>query len=134
MDTLLGNLLCISILPKTQNGKFEFFKDLSLNHTDPALWTLLSHHQKSIFTVVKQLLVLCPETKKKMIQWMANCLDANISRGHLWSSINMNLDQTVHSSASDSFMNNLCSVLTRLCAPLCEPTFKVSFQLYFDWI
>ncbi|KAH8325930.1 hypothetical protein KR067_010222 [Drosophila pandora] len=125
MDTLLGNLLCISILPKTQNGKFEFFKDLSLNHTDPALWTLLSHHQKSIFMIVKQLLVLCPETKKKMIQWLANCLDANISRGHLWSSINVNLDQTVHSSASDAFMNNLCSVLTRLCAPLCEPTFKV---------
>ncbi|EDV31622.1 uncharacterized protein Dana_GF14454 [Drosophila ananassae] len=125
MDTLLGSLLCISILPKTQNGKFEFFKDLSLNHTDPALWTLLSHHQKSIFMIVKQLLVLCPETKKKMIQWLANCLDANISRGHLWSSINVNLDQTVHSSASDAFMNNLCSVLTRLCAPLCEPTFKV---------
>ncbi|KAH8260409.1 hypothetical protein KR026_011069 [Drosophila bipectinata] len=125
MDTLLGSLLCISILPKTQNGKFEFFKDLSLNHTDPALWTLLSNHQKSIFLLVKQLLVLSPETKKKTLQWLANCLDANLSRGHLWSSINLNLDQTVHSSASDSFMNNLCSVLTRLCAPLCEPTFKV---------
>ncbi|XP_017041379.1 ubiquitin conjugation factor E4 A [Drosophila ficusphila] len=125
MDTLLGSLLCISILPKTQTAKYEFFQELVGNHTDSALWALLSHHQHSIFLLVKQLLVLSPETKKKTLQWIANCLDSNVSRGHLWSSINLNLDQTVHSTASDSFMTGLSAVLTRLCAPLCVPSLKV---------
>ncbi|KAH8305399.1 hypothetical protein KR018_001763 [Drosophila ironensis] len=125
MDTLLGSLLSISILPKTQTAKYEYFQELSLNQTDPALWALLSHHQQSIFLLVKQLLVLSPECKRKTLQWVANCLDANVSRGHLWSSININLDQTVHSSASDSFMTNLSAVLTRLCTPLCLPNLKV---------
>ncbi|EDW87862.1 ubiquitin conjugation factor E4 A [Drosophila yakuba] len=125
MDTLLGSLLCISILPKTQTAKYEFFQELSLNQTDPALWALLSHHQQSIFLLVKQLLVLSPETKKKTLQWLANCLDANVSRGHLWSNININLNQTVHSTASDAFMTSLSAVLARLCAPLCLPSLKV---------
>ncbi|XP_016994117.2 ubiquitin conjugation factor E4 A [Drosophila takahashii] len=125
MDTLLGSLLCISILPKTQTAKYEFFHELSLNQTDSALWGLLSHHQQSIFLLVKQLLVLSPETKKKTLQWLANCLDANVSRGHLWSSINLNLEQTVHSTASDAFMTSLSAVLIRLCAPLCLPSLKV---------
>ncbi|XP_016964344.1 ubiquitin conjugation factor E4 A [Drosophila biarmipes] len=125
MDTLLGSLLCISILPKTQTAKYEFFQELSLNQTDAALWGVLSHHQQSIFLLVKQLLVLSPETKKKTLQWLANCLDANVSRGHLWSSINLNLEQTVHSTASDAFMTSLSAVLTRLCAPLCLPSLKV---------
>ncbi|KAH8251327.1 hypothetical protein KR032_007991 [Drosophila birchii] len=125
MDTLLGNLLCISILPKTQAAKYEFFQQISLNQTDPALWAVLARHRDSIFQLVKQLLVLSPETKKKTLQWLANCLDANVSRGHLWSSINLNLEQTVHSTASDAFMTNLSAVLTRLCAPLCQPSLKV---------
>ncbi|KAH8409884.1 hypothetical protein KR009_000296 [Drosophila setifemur] len=125
MDTLLGSLLCISILPKIQTAKYEFFQELSLNQTDPALWALLSHHQQSIFLLVKQLLILSPETKKKTLQWLANCLDANVTRGHLWSSLNVNLEQTVHSSASDAFMTSLSAVLMRLCAPLCVPSLKV---------
>lgn len=125
MDTLLGNLLCISILPKTQGAKYEFFQQISLNQTDPALWAVLAHHQQSIFQLVKQLLVLSAETKRKTLQWLANCLDANVSRGHLWSSINLNLEQTVHSTASDAFMTTLSAVLVRLCAPLCQPSLKV---------
>eukprot|EP00099_Drosophila_melanogaster_P018059 NP_609060.1 uncharacterized protein Dmel_CG11070 [Drosophila melanogaster] len=125
MDTLLGSLLCISILPKTQTGKYEFFQELSINQTDEALWALLSHHQQSIFLLVKQLLVLSPETKKKTLQWVGNCLDANVPRGHLWSSINASLEQTAHSTSSDAFMTNLTAVLVRLCAPLCMPSLKV---------
>ncbi|XP_017154449.1 ubiquitin conjugation factor E4 A [Drosophila miranda] len=125
MDTLLGHLLCISILPKTQTGKYEFFQQFSLIQSDPALWGLLSHHQQSTFQLFKQLLVLSPETKRKTLQWIANCLDANVSRGHLWSSMNLNLEQTMYSTASDAFMTSLCAVLVRLCSPLCVPSLKV---------
>ncbi|KAH8411922.1 hypothetical protein KR222_002464 [Zaprionus bogoriensis] len=127
MDTLFGQLLCISIMPKTQTAPYEFFRDISLvsQQADPSLWQLLSHHQQGLFLLIKQLLVQSSATKKKMLQWIANCLDANVARGHLWSTINMNLEQTVHSTASDAFMTSLSAVLMRLCAPLCVPSLKV---------
>ncbi|EDV98912.1 ubiquitin conjugation factor E4 A [Drosophila grimshawi] len=127
MDTLFGQLLCISIMPKTQTAPYEFFREISpiSQQTDPSLWQLLAHHQQSMFTLIKQLLVQSSTTKKKTLQWIANCLDANVSRGHLWSTINLNLEQTVHSTASDAFMTGLSAVLMRLCAPLCAPSLKV---------
>lgn len=127
MDTLFGQLLCISIMPKTQTAPYNFFRDISLisQQSDPTLWQLLAHHQQAMFTLVKQLLVQSSTTKKKTLQWIANCLDANVARGHLWSTINLNLEQTVHSTASDAFMTSLSAVLMRLCAPLCAPALKV---------
>ncbi|XP_017855343.2 ubiquitin conjugation factor E4 A [Drosophila busckii] len=127
MDTLFGQLLCISIMPKWQNAPYEFFREITLvtQQSDPSLWGLLAHHQQSMFALMKQLLVLSPATKKKTLQWIANCLDANVARGHLWSTMNMNLEQTVHSTASDAFMTSLSAVLMRLCAPLCAPSLKV---------
>ncbi|XP_030377001.1 ubiquitin conjugation factor E4 A [Scaptodrosophila lebanonensis] len=127
MDTLLGQLLCISIIPKTQNSPYEYFRDVSIatQQTDPSLWQLLSHHQQSIFLLIKQLLVLSADTKQKTLQWIANCLDANKTRGHLWSTINISFEQTVHSTASDAFMTGLTAVLVRLCSPLCAPALKV---------
>lgn len=127
MDTLFGQLFCISIMPKTQTAPYEFFRDISLvsQQSDPSLWQLLAHHVQDMFLMIKQLLVQSPATKKKTLQWIANCLDANVARGHLWSAINLNLEQTVHSTASDAFMISLSSVLMRLCAPLCMPSLKV---------
>ncbi|KAM8717628.1 hypothetical protein ACLKA7_004342 [Drosophila subpalustris] len=127
MDTLFGQLLSVSIMPKTQTAPYEFFREVSLvsQQTDTNLWQLLAHHQLSLFTLIKQLLVQSPETKKKTLQWIANCLDANVARGHLWSTVNINLEQTVHSTASDAFMTSLSAVLMRLCAPLCAPSMKV---------
>ncbi|XP_054743888.1 ubiquitin conjugation factor E4 A [Anastrepha obliqua] len=127
MDTLLGQLLCLSIMPKKSNGPYEFFGEISLEtqHSDPSLWQLMAIHQDSIFNLIKQLLVLSPTTKKKTLQWISNCLHANTSRGHLWSNINLPFEQVVNQNASDSFMIGLTAVLLRLCTPLCEPTMKV---------
>ncbi|XP_036321060.1 ubiquitin conjugation factor E4 A [Rhagoletis pomonella] len=127
MDTLLGQLLCLSIMPRKSNGPFEFFADISLEnqHSDPSLWQLMAIHQDAVFALVKQLLVLSPTTKKKTLQWIANCLHANTSRGHLWSNINLPFEQVINQNASDSFMIGLTAVLLRLCTPLCEPTMKV---------
>ncbi|CAD6997110.1 ubiquitin conjugation factor E4 A [Ceratitis capitata] len=127
MDTLLGQLLCLSIMPKKSNGPFEFFADISLEiqQTDPSLWQLMSIHQDALFTLIKQLLVLSATSKKKTLQWLSNCLQANTSRGHLWSSINLPFEQMMNQNASDSFMIGVTAVLLRLCAPLCEPAMKV---------
>lgn len=126
-ETLFGQLLCLSILPKHSNGPFEFFGEISLEsqHTDPSLWQFMSTHQNAMFAIVKQLLVLSPSTKKKTLQWMANCLHANTSRGQLWSNMHLNMQPLANQSASDSFILGLSAILLRLCAPLCQPTMKV---------
>ncbi|XP_073824632.1 ubiquitination factor E4A [Musca autumnalis] len=127
MNTLFGNLFSLSILPKNQNGPYEFFNDLSLESksTDPVLWQCMSSHQNDIFILIKQLLVQSPVTKRNMLQWIAKCLHANVSRGHLWNNLNAGIENFIHQNASDAFMIGLTSVLLRLCAPLCEPTLKV---------
>ncbi|XP_061397197.1 ubiquitin conjugation factor E4 A [Musca vetustissima] len=127
MDTLFGSLFSLSILPKNTNGPYEFFNDISLESkgSDPALWQIMSRYQNDVFCLIKQLLVQSPTTKQKMLQWVAKCLSANVSRGHLWNNLNAGIENVVHQNASDAFMLGLTSVLLRLCAPLCEPTMKV---------
>lgn len=128
MNTLFGHLFSLSILPKNQNGPYEFFTDLSLEpkSTDPVLWQCMSSLQNSVFVLIKQLLLQSPTTKQKTLQWIAKCLHANVARGHLWNNLNAGLDNFLHQNASDSFMIGLTSVLLRLCAPLCEPSMKVN--------
>ena len=132
MDTLFGHLLSLSIMPKFSNGPYEFFGEISneSQHTDPTLWMFMSSHQNSIFTLVKQLLVLSPSTKKKTLQWIANCLHANTARGQMWSHMNLNSEPTLNQNSSDAFMINLCGVLVRLCEPLCVPAMKVNYFFY----
>ncbi|XP_023293339.2 ubiquitin conjugation factor E4 A [Lucilia cuprina] len=127
MDTLFGHLFSLSIMPKNQNGPYEFFSELSLESksSDPALWQCMSSHQNELFSLIKQLLVQSPTNKQKTLQWFAKCLHANVARGHLWNNLNAGLNNFVHQNASDAFMIGLTSVLLRLCAPLCEPSMKV---------
>uniref|UniRef100_T1PH45 Ubiquitin conjugation factor E4 A n=1 Tax=Musca domestica TaxID=7370 RepID=T1PH45_MUSDO len=127
MDTLFGSLFSLSIMPKNQNGPYEYFNDISLESksSDSALWQILFRHQNDTFSLIKQLLVQSATTKQKMLQWIAKCLHANVSRGHLWNNLNAGIENFVHQNASDAFMLGLTSVLLRLCAPLCESTMKV---------
>ncbi|KAL9929061.1 ubiquitination factor E4A [Glossina fuscipes fuscipes] len=127
MDTLIGQLFSISILPKNQNGPYEFFGDFTLDsrHTDPALWECMANHQNSLFMLIKQLLMQDANNKQKMLEWFAKCLHANVSRGHLWNNLNTGLDNLLKQNASDAFVIGLTSVLLRLCTPLCEPVLKV---------
>lgn len=131
MDTLFGHLFSLSIMPKKQNGPYEFFSELSLESksTDPALWQCMSSHHNSIFALIKQLLVQSATTKQKTLQWFAKCLHANVARGHLWNNLNAGVDNFLHQNASDAFMIGLTSVLLRLCAPLCEPSMKVNIYM-----
>ncbi|XP_037957885.1 ubiquitin conjugation factor E4 A isoform X2 [Teleopsis dalmanni] len=126
-DTLFGQLFSISIMPKNSNGSYEFFGDNSLdaNTTDASLWELMCRHQNSVFVILKQLILVSPDIKKKVLVWFSNCLHANAGRGHIWSNINLNFDQFAQQNASDSFMTGLTAVLLRLCLPLCPPTLKV---------
>ena len=130
MDTLFGQLLCISIMPKNSNGPYEFFGEISVEtqNIDSSLLTFMSRHQNHIFAFMKQLLLLSPNTKKKTLHWIANCLHANAARGQMWSNINLT-EPTFNQNSSDSIMVGLCAILMRLCEPLCVPALKASIAL-----
>ncbi|XP_055912261.1 ubiquitin conjugation factor E4 A [Eupeodes corollae] len=124
METLFGQLLTMSILPKNDNGPYDYFGSLSENSTNvDHLNSCLTNHQNNIFSIFKMLLVLGPQVKNKTLNWIANCLHANAQRSQIWTMHNM--APMPNSGASDAFMFGLCSVLLRLCAPLCKPTLKV---------
>lgn len=127
MDTIFGHLFSLSIMPKKQNGPYEYFGDLAFEtrHTDAVLWQCLASHQESVFKLIKKLLVQGAATKQKVMHWFAKCLHANTARGHLWNNLNGGVDNILHNTASDAFMMGLTAVLVRLCEPLCEPTLKV---------
>ncbi|KAL9875319.1 ATP-dependent DNA helicase CHL1-like [Glossina fuscipes] len=73
IDSLTAQLFSISVLPKNQNGPYEFSGDFALDsrHTDPSLWECMANHQNSLFTLIKQLLMQDANNKQKMLEWFA---------------------------------------------------------------
>lgn len=59
------------------------------------------------------------EVRHLTLQWIANCLSANATRGKLWNMQN-NMDSPNVSTVSDGFMLNLSNVLLKLCQPFCD--------------
>lgn len=122
-QTLFGQLLCLSILPKNQNGPYEFYDnpmDISSTLND-SLWDYLNNHLDRLHIIFKSLLLMSDTVKPKLLSWIGNCIHANLPRGQLWNSHNL----ASFSSASDAFMLNLCGILLRLCKPLFKPGYKV---------
>uniref|UniRef100_A0A1B0C2M3 Ubiquitin conjugation factor E4 core domain-containing protein n=1 Tax=Glossina palpalis gambiensis TaxID=67801 RepID=A0A1B0C2M3_9MUSC len=72
-ESLTAQLFSISVLPKNQNGPYEFSGDFALDsrHTDPSLWECMANHQNSLFTLIKQLLMQDANNKQKMLEWFA---------------------------------------------------------------
>lgn len=114
-------------MPKSQSGPYDFFGDFThdMRHIDVGIWRCFSNYHKSVFSIIKQLLLQSSENKTQMMQWFANCLYANRSRGHLWNNLYSGIEDFSHDNGSDAFMIGVASVLLRLCSPLCEPTLKV---------
>ncbi|XP_055389776.1 ubiquitin conjugation factor E4 A [Condylostylus longicornis] len=126
-ETLLGQLLCISILPKKQNDPYEYYDNFmdSLSTTlNDSLWTYLKNHLDKLHTLFKSILLLGGSAKSKILTWIGNCLHVNTPRGQIWNTHNISALGNL-TSASDAFMINLCGVLLRLCVPLFKPGFKV---------
>lgn len=127
-NSLFGQLLSISILPRNQNGPYEYFQDIvndAHNSTlSNSLWTSLKLHQQDMFLLIKGFLVIGGDVRDKMLQWIGNCLHANVPRGQIWNqhgaAAMFNLK-----TAPDSFMIGLSGVLLRLCQPLFKPEMKV---------
>lgn len=128
-ETLFGQLLRLSILPKNQNGPAEYFEGI-MNTQDTSisdsLWSALRHHLDNVHSVFRALLGHAGETRTKMLKWIGDCLQANVARGQLWNSHNPTGDMFGSlTTASDSFMTGLAGVLLRLCKPLLKPGLRV---------
>ncbi|XP_014206273.1 ubiquitin conjugation factor E4 A isoform X2 [Copidosoma floridanum] len=121
-NTLLGNLLSISCLPKLDNQSFPVFVkpfQQQNNAMDGNIWSALNILNDSLYKVFRALLKYSREVRHLTLQWIANCLHANESRGKLWN-IHNNVDSTSILTVSDGFMLNLGTVLLKLCQPFCE--------------
>lgn len=126
-ETLFGELLSLSILPKKQNGRYEFYEnpvDLLNATLNASLWDYFKNHLNAMYGIFKALLVLDTSVKNKTLSWIGNCLHANLPRGQIWNTHNL-AALGAFTNASDAFMIGFCGILLRLCVPLLKPSFKV---------
>lgn len=127
-ETLFGQLLSLSILPKYQNGPYEFYttpSDALSGNLNESLWSTLQKHLDNLHIIFKKLLTLNDDIKIQTLQWIGNCLNVNVSRGQIWNTHNLMTTMIDVTNSSDAFMINLCGVLLRLCKPLFRPNLKV---------
>ena len=120
-NTLIGSILCLSCLPKTHDGLYEFFEKPSLQTasvTEGNIWTATEVVIENMHTIFHSLLKCSNEIKHRTLSWLADCLHANAGRGKLWNSHGLNLGASV--CVSDGFMLNLSAVLLHLCQPFCS--------------
>lgn len=128
-DTLFGQLLCLSIMPKNNNGPYEYYENpqnanmTAYNTLNQSLWNYMKIHLDSIHHLIKGFLLIGGETREKMLNWIGNCLQANTPRGHIWNTHSLTVNNL--STSPDSFMIGLAGVLLRLAKPLMKPQMKV---------
>ncbi|CAG2056146.1 unnamed protein product, partial [Timema podura] len=117
--TLFGSILCLSCLPKTIDGPYEYYdKPLSQSTTiiDSSVSMRLQAITEGVYNVFYILLKCSPKARHLILCWIGNCLHANVSRGKLSSSHAVTGGPFM--CVTDGFMLNLTSVLLKLCKPL----------------
>lgn len=119
-DTLIGAILCLSCLPKSPNGLFEFF-DKPLQQTasivEGNIWTSTEFLSENMHKIFYNLLKCSSDVRHQTLQWLGHCLHSNAARGKIWNSHAFHIGSPT--CVSDGFMLNLSSVLLRLCLPFC---------------
>ncbi|KXJ80153.1 hypothetical protein RP20_CCG026564 [Aedes albopictus] len=130
-ESVLGQLLSLSIMPRNHNGPYEYF-DNQLNTNRSAydnlsstLWNYTKLHLEALHTFVKGFLLIGGDVRSKMLDWIGKCLHANVPRGQIWNTHQMQNIFGNMTTAPDSFSVNLAGVLLRLCQPLLKPQLKV---------
>ncbi|CRK91993.1 CLUMA_CG005573, isoform A [Clunio marinus] len=129
-DSLLGQILCLSMTPKNNQGPYEFYDNLqntnltSLNNLSASLWNYLKVLHDSLHSLIKGFLVIGGDTKERMLIWLGNAITSNVKRGQIWNT-HTSMVLGNFTTAPDSFMIGLAGVLLRLCLPLMKPQLKV---------
>lgn len=130
-ESLLGQLLSLSIMPRNNNGPYEYFENpLNTNRSaydnlSSSLWNYTKLHLETMHLFVKGFLLLGGDVRSKILDWIGMCLHANVPRGQIWNSHQVHRVFSNLTNAPDSFSINLAGVLLRLCQPLIKPQLKV---------
>lgn len=106
-ETLLGVLLSLSILPKTQNGPYEYFENMADAHSSSlasSLWSYLTLHLDEMHTIFKGFLLIGGEIRNQMLEWIGFCLHTNMARGQIWNTHNPTAMLGATKVVPDSFM------------------------------
>ncbi|XP_053669699.1 ubiquitin conjugation factor E4 A [Anopheles nili] len=130
-ESLLGQLLSLSIMPRNHNGPFEYYENplttsrSACDSLSSSLWNYTKLHLERMHGFVKSFLLLGGDVRGKILDWIGKCLHENVPRGQIWNThhgMGMFATQT---TSPDSFSINLAGVLLRLCQPLLKPQLKV---------
>lgn len=128
--SLLGQLMCLSITPKNNQGPFEYYDNLhstnltSLNNLSSSLWSYIKMLHDRLHVFIKGFLVIGGETRDKILCWLGNAITSNVKRGQIWNT-HASMVLGNFTTAPDSFMVGLAGVMLRLCLPLMKPHLKV---------
>ncbi|KAF5278068.1 hypothetical protein FQA39_LY18394 [Lamprigera yunnana] len=121
--TLLGSLLCISVLPKFPNDENIYFDDplkqVNSSNTNDILWTNMNRMSENIHLMILNLLKCSRTTQLRTVTWLGKCLHANVDRGKLWNTQTPNFNVPYMNAVSDGFMLSFVSLLLCLCRPFC---------------
>lgn len=108
-ESLLGQLLCLSITPKNNNGPYEYYDNLNntnlgaLNNLSSSLWNYLKHLHESLYALIKSILVIGGGTRDKILTWLGNAITSNQKRGQIWNQ-HSSMILGNYTTAPDSFM------------------------------
>lgn len=121
-NTILGQLLSLSILPRTDQMPLQYFESPgdTKSNMRTTLWDLTSHHLDNLHGLIKGFLLMGGDIRTGILTWLAQCVNANTKRGQIWTADLGGVDV-----CSDAFMINLIGVLLRLSQPLVRPQLKV---------
>lgn len=83
-ETLLGSLFCLSILPKSHAGPYEYYDnmaDAQSSSLTSSLWNYLTLHVEELHAIIKGFLLVGGETRNRTLEWIGLCLHTNVGRG-----------------------------------------------------
>ncbi|GAB1609186.1 ubiquitin conjugation factor E4 A-like isoform X1 [Argonauta hians] len=111
--TLLGCLLhfsCIDMTSVFENNATKSEDEL----TEIQIWKLFGSMRAKILELFQGLIKVSPDSRHRVLTWIADCLHSNEGRGKIWS------NQQPQLYCSDGFFINLSYVMLHLCLPFCK--------------
>ncbi|GFS09230.1 ubiquitin conjugation factor E4 A [Elysia marginata] len=120
--TPIGAALSLSVLPRSENGPFQFFSKPStqskkeVDMVEQSVWRATEELIGGLHKIFVDLMTTTSDMKHYTLRWLGLCIQGNSGRGKLWAS---NLPANLF--VSDAFAVNLTHMLLLFCKPFSNP-------------
>uniref|UniRef100_A0A0B7A894 Ubiquitin conjugation factor E4 A n=1 Tax=Arion vulgaris TaxID=1028688 RepID=A0A0B7A894_9EUPU len=120
--TPIGAALSLSVLPRAENGPFQFFSKPStqskkeVDMVESSVWGATEQLVSGIHKIFVDLMKVTPDMKHYTLRWLGLCIQGNTGRAKLWAN---NLPANLF--VSDAFAVNLTHTLLLFCKPFSDP-------------